>query len=170
MAEQTVTVPQGTFELLRHPFRERSTLQAWDAADRYALSHIDENVAAREPVAVVNEGFGLLTTGLHRHSPFVVADSAMSILGIGTNLERNALSPISVLTDVSSLPGDLATVVIKVPKSLGQLEEAKLGCARRWHGEADSHVHARTVRIDHWANLDVACSKQSSAHSFSVRS
>ena len=37
--DRTLVVPQGTFELHRHPERPRSTLRAWDAADAYALRH-----------------------------------------------------------------------------------------------------------------------------------
>jgi len=120
--ERTLEVPQGRFELLRHPVRRRSTLRAWDAADAYALRHLATRDVAG-PVGIVNDGFGALSAGLHHLRPMTVTDSAMSETAIGANLERNGLAPIEIQPEVDSLPDGLGTVVFKVPKSLGQLEE-----------------------------------------------
>lgn len=121
--DRTLEVPQGRFHLHRHPERARSTLRAWDAGDAYALRHLADADALVGPVAIINDGFGALAAGLRPFDPIVVADTATSRLGIEQNLSRNALAPVSVLTDVLDLPDGLGTVVIKVQKSLGALED-----------------------------------------------
>ena len=126
--ERTVVVPQGTFELHRHPERPRSTLRAWDAADAYALRWLAEHWQAEDSVAVetvalVNDGFGALACALRPHEPAVVTDSVSGRTGIAANLDRNNFASLAVKTEVSALPDQLSVVVIKVPKSLGGLEE-----------------------------------------------
>ncbi len=120
--ERTFVAPEGEFELRRHPERPRSTLRAWDAGDAYALRWLAEN-PARGPVAVINDGFGALAAGLHSLNPSVLADSISSRIGIAANLERNGLAAVAIGGDIEELPEALGLVVIKVPKSLGQLEE-----------------------------------------------
>ncbi len=127
--DRTLVVPQGTFELHRYPERSRSTLRAWDAADAFVLRAL-ANDPPTGPVIVVNDGFGALAAGLHEHDPTVVADSLNSRIGIEANLDRNGLDPVTLTAEVPPSAGDGAkpadgftTVVIKVPKSLGQLEE-----------------------------------------------
>lgn len=120
--ERTLEVPQGTFELVRHPLRSRSTLRAWDAADAYALRFLAERGLVG-PIGLVNDGFGALAASLHHFDPVVVTDSAMSEIGIGDNLQRNGLTPVTVDPEIEALPNELGAVVFKVPKSLGQLEE-----------------------------------------------
>ncbi len=125
--DRTAVVPQGTFELDRHPERPRSTLRAWDAADAYALRRLAERLPAEHsltgPVAVINDGFGALACALRPHEPVVVTDSVSGRIGIAANLDRNDLAPLAVETEVSGLPDGLGAVVIKIPKSLGGLEE-----------------------------------------------
>lgn len=129
--ERVLEAPNGSFELLRHPFRTRSTLRAWDAADAYLLRHLAGDPPTG-PALVVNDGFGALAAGLHHHGPTVVADTAMAQIAIVENLERNGLSPLPVRSDLLAASsgedhavsqGEIGLVVIKVPKSLGQLED-----------------------------------------------
>ena len=120
--DRTLVVPQGTFELHRHPERPRSTLRAWDAADAYALRWLAAH-APTGPVAVVNDGFGALAVALRSANPMIVTDSVSGQIGTEANLARNGLAAPEATADVASLPAPLSTVVIKVPKSLGWLEE-----------------------------------------------
>ncbi len=123
--ERHFATPSGTFELLRHPHRPRSTRRAWDAADAYILRYLAEEPRPDRsgPVAVLNDGFGALACGLHQLDPTSVVDSITGELGAAANLDRNDLSTVPIHTEVDELPTGLGLVVIKVPKSLGRLED-----------------------------------------------
>ena len=100
--ERWLEAPAGAIELLRHPFRARSTLRAWDAADAYLLRHLTEHPPVG-PLLIVNDGFGALTTGLRAHDPATVADTTMSEVGVLENLARNGLGPVAVLPSIDDL-------------------------------------------------------------------
>ncbi|MFH1567780.1 MAG: 50S rRNA methyltransferase, partial [Gemmatimonadota bacterium] len=63
---ETMTVPQGQFELWRYPRRKAETLRAWDAADEYLLHHLAEEglPAPPAPVLILNDAFGALSVAL----------------------------------------------------------------------------------------------------------
>jgi 16S rRNA (guanine1207-N2)-methyltransferase len=122
MAERILDVPQGQFELLRRPLRPQSQLRAWDAADAYLARHLADEPPSGS-VAVLNDSFGALAAVLTPHAPHVVADTAMARAGIAENLDRNGLAALPVVADIDDLPSDLATVVVRVPKTLGLLED-----------------------------------------------
>ena len=122
MVERILDVPQGQFELLRRPFRARSELRAWDAADAMIARHLAE-APPTGPTAVLNDSFGALAVVLAPHTPHVVADTAMARAGIAENLDRNGLPARPALPDVDELPNGLTTVVVRVPKTLGLLED-----------------------------------------------
>ena len=63
MGERILEVPQGRFEIDRHPPRPRQPLRAWDAADEFVLTWAAEQVLP-EPIVVVNDGFGALSIAL----------------------------------------------------------------------------------------------------------
>lgn len=154
--EQVLQAPSGAFELLRHPFRKRSTLRAWDAADAYVLRHLAEvePEGPVAPVAVVNDGFGALGAGLHQYGPTIVADSAMSEIGVSENLERNGLRALTVSSEISRLPDGLGTVIIKIPKSLGQLED-QLHLLRAKVSKRTMILGAGMVRDIHTSTLEL---------------
>lgn len=124
-SERSFGTPSGTFELRRHPHRPRSTLRAWDAADAYVLRYLaeQEDTGRFRSVAILNDGFGALACGLHQLGPTSVVDTITAELGTAGNLERNHLPPIPVHPEVDDVPNGLDLVVVKVPKSLGQLED-----------------------------------------------
>jgi 23S rRNA (guanine1835-N2)-methyltransferase len=129
-------VPQGTFELERHPPAGRRPLRAWDAADEYLL----EEVAALAPDApartlVVNDAFGALAVALTcgtaptRGTVEMLTDSHVSVLATHQNLARNGgedLTP-RVHAGLDALrstgPIHVERVLLKVPKSLALLED-----------------------------------------------
>lgn len=75
------------------------------------------------PVEIVNDGFGALAVALNHLAPTVVADTVMSQTAIAANVERNRLQPVTIEAEVDRLPPQPGLVLIKVPKSLGQLED-----------------------------------------------
>lgn len=122
MVERILDVSQGQFELLRRPLRPQSQLRAWDAADAYLARHLADEPPTGS-VAVLNDSFGALAAVLAPHAPHIVADTAMARAGIAENLQRNRLPALPVVPDVDDLPSDLTTVVVRVPKTLGLLED-----------------------------------------------
>ena len=118
-------VPQGSFDLQRFPAPEPNLL-AWDGADTLLL----EWLAEREqplvgPICVVNDRFGALALALAAERPQVWSDSFITRQGISANAGRNGLSEdaITFVPSSSEPEGPLATVLIKVPKSLAELED-----------------------------------------------
>ncbi|WP_371188472.1 methyltransferase [Thalassotalea maritima] len=104
------------------------SLQAWDAADEYLLSHLqDHNLLAKnQRIVIFNDSFGALAVNLAEHSLQLVNDSFISQQGILHNLEQNNVSTddIRLLDSVSELdtsePIDL--ILLKIPKSNSYLE------------------------------------------------
>ncbi|MEM7326894.1 MAG: methyltransferase [Actinomycetota bacterium] len=154
-AERWLAAPSGPLELLRHPYRPRSNLRAWDAADAYLLRHLAED-RPMGPLLVVNDGFGALTAGLRAAEPVTTADTTMAEVAILENLDRNGLAAVTVIPAVDGLADgtSLATVVIKVPKSLGQLED-QLHRLRPYLGPTTTIVGAGMVRHIHTSTLEL---------------
>lgn len=124
---ETLSVPQGDYRLNRYPHRAKDTLRAWDAADEYLLTQVDEdnclNDASR--VLVINDQFGALGIALHRYQPTVISDSWLAHQGIRANLKANQLPDdnITLLDSLTAPDGLFDLVLIKVPKSLAMLED-----------------------------------------------
>ncbi|MGI9606890.1 MAG: methyltransferase [Acidimicrobiales bacterium] len=125
VAETRLEVPQGVFELRRHPHRADRPLRAWDAADEYVLHHLAEQSSTDVVSVLVNDGFGALSVGLHGLAPLIVNESAAGRMGTATNHAANQLSDpeARMVSIVDHLPERIDLLVIKLPKSLGQLED-----------------------------------------------
>jgi len=119
--------------LKRYPLRKGEGLRAWDAADEYALQHLAEMhpEALSGNILVVNDGFGALSLPLleQARSIFLLSDSVNAQQNIKENIQENHLdlTKLSMLNGEeieteSSLSHDINTLIIKIPKSLGQLE------------------------------------------------
>ena len=130
--------PSGSLDLYRYPAYADEKLRAWDAADEYVLSHINEpgvvaSTDGAKNILVVNDGFGAVSLSISQGLPSatitVISDSANSHSGIKANALANKIdlakikleSNLSFAESESEQPFDL--VVIKVPKSLAQLED-----------------------------------------------
>lgn len=122
----TLQTPQGQFDLNRYPLRKKEILRAWDAADELILKYIAETISPSEDknTLILNDSFGALTTALAGFHPTVMSDSILSLRGIKQNLDSNQISSdnITVLNSTEKLDKSLDLVVIKIPKSLAQLE------------------------------------------------
>lgn len=123
----TLTSPQGSFQLARYPFSKRDLLRAWDAGDEYLLHYLDENalLAGVRRLLIINDSFGALSVALSHHALMMISDSWLAQQAVCANLKRNQLDTDAV-TLLDSLawpeaPVDLA--IIKIPKSHALLED-----------------------------------------------
>ncbi len=118
-------VPQGTLELERYPSPEPN-LRAWDGADTLLLEWIAErDQPLAEPVCIVNDRFGALALTLASTRPHTWSDSFVSQKALESNAARNGLSveEITFVPSSSEPDGPFKTAVIKVTKSLAELED-----------------------------------------------
>ncbi|NNC81594.1 MAG: methyltransferase [Acidimicrobiales bacterium] len=120
----TLVAPQRTAEIHRHPHRAKSQLRGWDAADEYVLEHVAElDLGPDSRIAIVNDAFGALGVVLADHQPVDVSDSENARIGRSANLERNGLTGRASRSSFDELDGEIDLLILKIPKSLGQLED-----------------------------------------------
>jgi 23S rRNA (guanine1835-N2)-methyltransferase len=155
VAETTLDVPQGTVHLRRWPRVEQDALRAWDAADAYLLQHLAEE-PPRDPVWVVNDGCGALTTVLASagHTVWSSSDSYLARKAMRANLTDNDVraEAVSLLTSLDDPPGRAGTLLVKVPRSLALLEDQLHRARAALAGDARV-VGAGMVRDIHTSTL-----------------
>jgi 23S rRNA (guanine1835-N2)-methyltransferase len=122
--------PFGSFQLKRYPFAGDDSHQAWDAADELLLEYLaEQKFSTNASLLIFNDGFGALVTALGYFSLHSVSDSYCSHLSQRRNREDNGLGAVGEeagLVQFDSLwkpVGEFDQVVLKVPRSLGLLEE-----------------------------------------------
>jgi 16S rRNA (guanine1207-N2)-methyltransferase len=155
-------VPQGSFDLRRHPERAREQLRAWDTADQLLLAR----VADLEPATtlVLNDAFGALSVPLAAPGPAVHAlislvDSECSATAIQRNLERTGRPPESVALrpstgDLSDLTGRIDRLIVRPPRNLALLEHL-LRLVRPLLAPGATVVGAEMVKHLHSSTLEV---------------
>ena len=121
--------PFHSLTLQRIPLRRRETLQAWDAADEYLLSHVAE--IQRQPdqrVLICNDNFGALSLNLHDFQPTLYTDSHIAELALAHNARLNGLSPssVSVIPSTEKPEGRWDLVLMKLPKNQSWFREQLL--------------------------------------------
>jgi 16S rRNA (guanine1207-N2)-methyltransferase len=167
---EPLVVPQGQFELARFPVRKNDLLRAWDAADEFLLTHLDE---AQVPAAVaegresepslliLNGGPGALATALAPLHPQVASDSFLDHVATAENLRRNGIATDEVrllstldLTETDPASARLDLVLIKIPKSSALLEDELCRIAPRLHERTvviaagmAKHIHTSTLQL-----------------------
>ncbi len=123
---EKLQVPQGEFYLARYPKRKKEQLRAWDAADELVLNHIHEQswLDTETRLLIINDSFGALSIALADYTPEMSSDSYLAIQGSRANLNANGMdvSTVSFHSSMDKLQGSYDRVVIKIPKSLAQLE------------------------------------------------
>lgn len=101
------------------------SLQAWDAADEYIISHLNSDLKdailndTTKNILIFNDAFGALTCNLAEHNVFCVNDSYISQQGIKLNLEKNKIksAKVSYLTSTDKLPSNVDLILFKIPKT-----------------------------------------------------
>ena len=124
-AEEVLDVPQGRFELIRHPVRRRQPLRAWDSADELVLGHLAEQEELGA-IVIVNDAFGALSVALAPHGPVAAIDGENARIALAQNLKNSDLPPIEAMGSLELLQhgrAPIGTVVVKIPRSGGQLED-----------------------------------------------
>ncbi len=127
---------QGEFTLHRYPRQPNDTLRAWDAADELLLDHVEQLVQTTDiekansainqktpRVLIINDQFGALSCALNTFEPLVINDSYIAQQAILENLAANNLTSVQQQAPLDTLTGVFDIVLIKVHKSLAQLED-----------------------------------------------
>ncbi|MFT5635155.1 MAG: 23S rRNA (guanine1835-N2)-methyltransferase [Cognaticolwellia sp.] len=96
------------------------SLQAWDAADEYIISYLEQEPLSdsKQKILIFNDNFGAIACNLTGHQLYCVNDSFLSHQGIELNIEQNGLSNenITLLSSLDDLPSDINIVLYKIPK------------------------------------------------------
>lgn len=95
-------------------FPKNGEYRRWDASDEYLLSEELEG-----KTLVINDNFGALTLGIDNSVSYTT--SFVSYKFINYALELNNQTRV-VTTNFNELPDDIDSIVLKLPKSLDQLE------------------------------------------------
>ena len=126
-------------QLQRHASYGNNSLRAWDAADEYLLEHLQDQFSGGNlnKIMILNDAFGALSTGFayintnqdKSASIITLSDSVVSHTAIQTNAKNNGIeaNDIQLVTSYDFddyLAGStLDLLVLKIPKSLAQLED-----------------------------------------------
>ena len=175
---QTLRVPQGDFQLSRFPVRPKESLRAWDAADEYILATLQkpEYSIQGKRILVANDGFGALSVSLASQlgnrisSLTVLSDSFLSQQAIRSNCAENGVDqdrldlnttlqwkdqPWSSKSERQrTVENQIDIAVIKIPKSLSELEEQLLAIrpclgsnSQVLAGGMTKLIHTSTLRL-----------------------
>jgi len=152
---EKMQTPQGLFSLSRYPVRKKETLRAWDAADEWLLEHVADMLDSKK-IIIINDSFGALTTALAAHAPTVMSDSCLSLRGIQSNLEANQIdkNQVTLLNSTEELTQRYDLVLIKIPKSLAQLESQLYQLRAHLH-ETSTIIAAGMSKSIHTSTLNL---------------
>ncbi len=155
--ETRLRVPQGDFEVLRVPATHSPNLRAWDAADEYVLSHLDQiQLDTGGRWVVVNDTFGALAVALAGRRPAAISDSVVSQQATRANLSLNGCAEDSVqlLASLDDPPEHIDVLIMKVPRTLALLEH-QLHRLRPALHEGSLVLGAGMTRTIHTSTLDL---------------
>lgn len=113
--------PDGVpLDLRRWPPRDDDPLQAWDGADRHAVAAaLEEDLPG--PVLLVEDQWGALAAGLGGRVGACWGDDVLSRLAIEHNRAANGLPPVPWVPSTGQPPGDFASAILRVPRSVRRL-------------------------------------------------
>ena len=114
-------------DLLRFPEQLNTPLQAFDAADEYLLKHLNScSLASNARTLILNDNFGALAASLaSKMQVHSSGDSFLAHQALRNNLDNNQLNQdsVEIIQADQAFNGPYACVLIRVPKTLGFLEE-----------------------------------------------
>jgi 16S rRNA G1207 methylase RsmC len=134
------------------------SLQAWDAADEYLLSYLEQEqlTASKQNILIFNDNFGALSCNLSQHQLYCVNDSFLSHQGIEHNFEQNGLSNenLTLLTSLDKLPENIDIVLFKIPKSkallcyqLAQIKQQQSDDVIFIASDRAKEIHSSTLKV-----------------------
>ena len=132
----------GQYALARFPLQKNTPLRAWDAADEYLLSYLDENkvISPASRVLIINDGFGALSLSLQQYTVQNWSDSFLSHQACLNNFQDNGCTNAPLLIPSTQQPqGIFDVVLIKIPKTLALLEDFLI--------RLKAHIHTETQII-----------------------
>ncbi len=147
----------GSYSLERLPKTTKGDLRAWDAADELLLNTIIESHLEKvdKPILIINDSFGALACALHQYPRHSWGDSYLAHLATLENFQLNELDDDKYLAIPSNedLKQTYNLVIIKIPKTLGLLEDQL--SRLKAHINADTtiiasamskHIHTSTLK------------------------
>lgn len=153
---KTLLVPQGEFELSCNPPDDNR--QAWDAADEFLLSYIDDLqiLSGHSRLLILNDAFGALAIALAGFPVYSWNDSLLAQQALRSNLLANGYPAEQVKTnssiDFPSVPVDC--VLLKVPKTRAMLEYQLYALRPLLHHDThivaagmSRHIHNSTLEL-----------------------
>ena len=145
--------------LYRYPISQSNrSLQAWDAADEYMLSYLEEQNLLNDDsnILVFNDSFGALSLNLLDWPTTVVSDSWVAHQGISENLTQNSLDApkLTIADSLNPLPKATSIVLYKIPKSKALLTEQLIKIKETLQGNVTFIAAARAKDI-HSSTLKV---------------
>ena len=156
--QNKLSVKQGDFRLLRYPARKNEPLRAWDAADELVLDYLadDPLLSAKKSISIliINDQFGCLTVALNAFSPHTYTDSYISIRACEANLANNNLRPVKSIHSMQPLEARYDLVIIKIQKSLAQLEDQLFKLRPHLHPQSII-IGAGMVKLIHSSTLNL---------------
>ncbi|MCB1843222.1 MAG: class I SAM-dependent methyltransferase [Halioglobus sp.] len=108
--------PYGSFQLRRFPARKREPLLAWCGADSLLLEAAHERDVEAGESLVVNDAHGALSVALQPYA--VWTDSALSVVALTKNCERNGLPVPTIIASTSEPPARTSVIVLRIPRQL----------------------------------------------------
>lgn len=149
--------PSGDFTLERLPKTLKGELRAWDAADELLIAEVFEKHRDKlvNTTLIINDTFGALATSMNQHPHHSWSDSFLSHLATLKNIKLNDLDELNYQSIPSSdeLTQSYDLVIIKIPKTLGLLEDQL--CRLKVHTHKDTiiiasgmskHIHSSTLK------------------------
>ena len=119
--ETTFVTPFATLQLHHWPRRPNETLRAWDGADLYLLEHLSEQ-KTQGPWLIFNDLCGALTLSLTAQPTISSGDSFVAQQALFANAQDNSLPKPLWLWPDEDPTTPVATVLIRIPKSVALLE------------------------------------------------
>ncbi len=158
---EPLITPQGKFVLTRRPAQTKAPLRAWEAADEYLLSAVDDRAASVGDLGAIvglNDSWGTLSVALVAggHHPSMVSDSYVSQLATRANLAANGLDPLTVtlLGSFDPVPDRIDLLVVKVPRNLALLDDQLARLRPHLHQDTvvigaamAKHLHTSTLEV-----------------------
>jgi 16S rRNA G1207 methylase RsmC len=113
-----------TFTLERFPLEQKTrSLQAWDSADEYLISYIEQHHSECANIAIINDSFGALACYFNDKAIATISDSFIAHQAVQHNLMANKLpaDDLEILSCFELPKAKIDLVIIKIPKNNGLL-------------------------------------------------
>jgi len=152
MKKEILETTLGQYALARFPVQKNTPLRAWDAADEYLLSHLDETklLTPSDRILIINDSFGALSLSLQQYSVQNWSDSFLSHQAYLNNFQDNDnhnndanINRACLIPSTEQPQGQFDVVLIKIPKALALLEDFLIRLKAHIH--SDTHIIAAAM-------------------------